>query len=166
MIECPKCQEYNSNNASFCVSCGATLKKKSAPPSEYRKRCNVCGKIFCYTNADLLSNEDNEKFAKGQVVGSVLAVLSGNAYLAAENSKQVARSRDRIVDYNRCPSCNSTNLSVLPDEEFEKMKQAQSAPAAGVISVADELKKFRELLDMGIISQAEFDKKKKQLLGV
>jgi len=33
-------------------------------------------------------------------------------------------------------------------------------------SNADELKKFKELLDSGIISQEEFDAKKKQLLGL
>ena len=33
-------------------------------------------------------------------------------------------------------------------------------------SYADELKKFKELLDAGIISQDEFDAKKKQLLGM
>ena len=31
---------------------------------------------------------------------------------------------------------------------------------------ADELKKFKELLDMGVITQEEFDAKKKQLLGL
>mgnify|MGYP003461922292 FL=1 len=34
------------------------------------------------------------------------------------------------------------------------------------ISAADELKKFKELLDMGAITQEEFDAKKKQLLGL
>lgn len=33
-------------------------------------------------------------------------------------------------------------------------------------SAADELKKFKELLDMGVISQEEFDAKKNQLLGL
>ena len=33
-------------------------------------------------------------------------------------------------------------------------------------SNADELKKYKELLDMGVISQEEFDAKKKQLLGL
>jgi len=33
-------------------------------------------------------------------------------------------------------------------------------------SAADELKKFKELLDSGVISQEEFDAKKKQLLGL
>ena len=35
-----------------------------------------------------------------------------------------------------------------------------------VFSSADELKKFKELLDSGIISQEEFDAKKKQLLNL
>ena len=34
------------------------------------------------------------------------------------------------------------------------------------VSPAEELKKMKELLDMGIISQEEFDAKKKQLLGL
>lgn len=34
------------------------------------------------------------------------------------------------------------------------------------ISSADEIKKFKELLDSGIISQEEFETKKKQLLGL
>ena len=37
--------------------------------------------------------------------------------------------------------------------------------SAGVSS-ADELKKYKELLDAGIITQVEFDAKKKQLLGL
>lgn len=34
------------------------------------------------------------------------------------------------------------------------------------IGAADELKKFKDLLDMGAITQEEFDAKKKQLLGL
>lgn len=33
-------------------------------------------------------------------------------------------------------------------------------------SNADELKKYKELLDSGIITQEEFEKKKQQLLGI
>ncbi len=50
--------------------------------------------------------------------------------------------------------------------------QRQEKPAAAVIrqempqSGADELKKYKELLDSGVISQEEFDAKKKQLLGL
>lgn len=37
---------------------------------------------------------------------------------------------------------------------------------ASELGVADELKKYKELLDSGVISQEEFDAKKKQLLGL
>lgn len=37
---------------------------------------------------------------------------------------------------------------------------------ASAVSSADELKKFKDLLDSGIITQEEFDAKKKQLLGL
>ena len=33
-------------------------------------------------------------------------------------------------------------------------------------SAAEQIKEFKELLDMGIISQEEFDAKKKELLGL
>jgi predicted Zn-dependent peptidase len=36
----------------------------------------------------------------------------------------------------------------------------------GTVDVAGEIKKFKELLDMGAISQEEFDKKKDQLLNL
>ena len=42
----------------------------------------------------------------------------------------------------------------------------QPRPQAGVVDAAEELKKFKELLDMGAITQEEYDAKKKQLLGL
>ena len=48
-------------------------------------------------------------------------------------------------------------------DEYKSGKHNQSAAAP---SPADELKKFKALLDMGVISQEEFDAKKKQILGL
>lgn len=50
-----------------------------------------------------------------------------------------------------------------------EIKTANSQPASVVVnekSPAEQIKEFKELLDMGIISQEEFDAKKKQLLGL
>ena len=47
-------------------------------------------------------------------------------------------------------------------DEYKKQKSGQ----AGAVSSADELKKFKDLLDSGVITQEEFDAKKKQLLGL
>ena len=50
-------------------------------------------------------------------------------------------------------------------ERVRFYKQQKNAPTAPAYSGADELKKFKELLDLGIITQEEFDKKKQQILG-
>ncbi len=51
------------------------------------------------------------------------------------------------------------HVALIPD------KNASAAgPAAPQVSSADELKGYKELLDMGAITQEEFDTKKKQLL--
>ena len=49
------------------------------------------------------------------------------------------------------------------------VEQMQSAPAQAApapVSAADEITKFKALLDAGAITQEEFDAKKKQLLGL
>lgn len=53
-------------------------------------------------------------------------------------------------------------------EKVASAKQQRSQPVAAPapVSAADEIKKFKELLDMGAITQEEFDAKKKQLLGL
>ena len=55
-------------------------------------------------------------------------------------------------------------------KQIEDIKTAKAAPQTTTVvqqtSAADEIKKFKELLDMGAITQEEFDAKKKQLLGL
>lgn len=49
--------------------------------------------------------------------------------------------------------------------KFQK-ESARNNADAGSISPADEIKKYKKLLDSGVITQEEFDAKKKQLLGL
>lgn len=49
-------------------------------------------------------------------------------------------------------------------DDLKKQKNTPTVVAA--TSTADELKKFKDLLDMGAITQEEFDAKKKELLGL
>jgi hypothetical protein len=50
---------------------------------------------------------------------------------------------------------------VVPDEFKPK-----SETATQTLSAADEIKKFKALLDSGAITQEEYDAKKKKLLGL
>lgn len=49
-----------------------------------------------------------------------------------------------------------------PEKEMKVV--ATIDPSSPVYSTADELKKYKELLDQGVITEAEFNRKKQQLL--
>ena len=52
-------------------------------------------------------------------------------------------------------------------KRVDEFKRSSGKPVIQqTASSADELKKFKELLDSGVITQEEFDAKKKQLLGL
>ena len=55
---------------------------------------------------------------------------------------------------------------LLVDRQKQTTTPTPSAAPVSSVSNADELKKYKELLDSGIITQEEFDAKKKQLLGL
>ena len=51
-------------------------------------------------------------------------------------------------------------------KQYKNAGSVATAQVSQQASAADELKKFKELLDIGVISQEEFAEKKKQLLGL
>lgn len=61
---------------------------------------------------------------------------------------------------------NITNAESINSLMIDKKKSAQIKSTGSDASHADALKKYKELLDSGVISQEEFDAKKKQLLGL
>lgn len=54
----------------------------------------------------------------------------------------------------------------IMDIQNASVERRSPEPDTAAASVADEIKKFKDLLDMGAITQEEFDAKKKQLLGL
>lgn len=71
-----------------------------------------------------------------------------------------------VTHFTHCPDCHSTDVIELTEEEFRQARLAANSPVSQAPSSADELKKYKDLLDSGVISQEEFDAKKKQLLGL
>ena len=80
----------------------------------------------------------------------------------------------------KCPQCARKGgvLRVHPDGKVELISQNEINNAAfnelkqkvsgsqSQVTGADEIKKYKELLDCGAITQEEFDAKKKQILGL
>ena len=78
---------------------------------------------------------------------------------------------DMINDENSIPIQPSMVAEAREIVKFIETRKAElkNTPQGTIVqqtSQADELKKFKELLDMGVISQEEFDAKKKQILGI
>lgn len=84
-----------------------------------------------------------------------------NYYNSFDKYKKIVMAIKRVC----CPNAQIVDDSKKLSEGGEQMV-SESANVNSGVGAADEIKKFKELLDQGIISQEEFDAKKKQLLGI
>ena len=66
-------------------------------------------------------------------------------------------------DFARLQQQSRPQFSPVQQPAIPQPQPQEALPAVDPIA---EIKKFKELLDMGIISQEEFAAKKKQLLGL
>ena len=121
-------------------------------------KCPACTKLGGFIKIDyvtgkavIIQNEDTEKRMKCNVCG----------HFYCYTYEDILRSAVRST----CPNCNSTDIREVQTDEWERRFEA-SVQTPAQTSPADELKKYKELLDCGVITQEEFNAKKKQLLGL
>ncbi len=103
-------------------------------------------------------------------VGAQLGYIQLETASSAMNNKASNFFNENSFTFDKSREGNITMRQVA-DYIQEKIKESKHSKTVGTTVVqqtssADELKKFKELLDMGIITQEEFDAKKKQLLGL
>ena len=104
----------------------------------------VCGKTYFGRSVDL-PMDSISAVGSSWFNGIKVSTSSGKvSFLHIENSKEIRELLCQLL--------------------IERQEKLQSDIPAK--SNADELKKYKELLDGGIITQEEFDAKKKQLLGL
>ena len=89
-------------------------------------------------------------------------VLGG---LEARNGIFDAASDENSVVFSADKNARAKEIRDYIEKIIRKQNSSQSPPPVPPVSVADELLKFKQLLDMGAISQSEFDAQKKKLLG-
>ncbi|ACO86069.1 SHOCT domain-containing protein [Clostridium botulinum] len=124
-----------------------------------------------YNGIDMVKASMNSQF--GQVV-FLTGINSKNRAvgidLGASQNRNAMNDTNRILFCSGMFSFGKTNkfANTVASEirkVFENYKTNSDEKEPGqTLSVADEIKKFKDLLDSGIISQEEFDTKKKQLL--
>lgn len=96
----------------------------------------------------------------GATVGAAAAMASmGSSHTVKVTWKDDDGSKESIIEFN---SRNGFQIFI------GKLGSLMNLPneATPALSSADEISKFKKLMDDGIISQEEFDAKKKQLLGL
>lgn len=163
----PECAKAWMNAHGFFPTTRDGFRKKQN--SDVKVKCNTCGHLYCYNVDDI---QKNRQLAKQAVADSVagLGQAIGGTYTGSKLAQMSAENKlNRIVDYSRCPKCNSSNVRVLTDAQWEAEKQNANKmpmPAESAPSALDEIKKLKELLDIGAVTQEEYDAKKKELLGI
>lgn len=168
------------------ISCKYPIKPLIVPLDDILYFCEV-GKEETYTTIEgggaTLSKKGTAKGAiigglvGGQVGAGVGAVLgSGTGQTAPiktsvhKNDTRRAKLFMKLNGENVCIdfTSNSANfehlLQIMPEKNVEWVQKHQTEKQEQA-STADELLKFKNLLDQGVITQEEFDKKKTQLLG-
>lgn len=136
------------------------IKEVTRKETEVKVRCNTCGHLFCYDSYDIKRNIDLAKKAKTSSVLAAANALVGTRYDMYEQSKSADSNLSQIKDFSRCPKCNSSDIEILSDEEWEEQKESPNKNTNKATSIAEEIKEYKELLDIGLITQEEFDAKK------
>jgi len=167
----------------------ADLIKTLDVPSSAQKNPMMCPrqlKIY-FDRVECIGGQGNVFFFKdytgiGLQAASLYCAFASVTFLNSVNSGQLPKNGTAMLsDRNRINFCSGTFSYAAANDfmkkafieiksAFEQYKQAPAEPVSTTIvnerSDADEILKFKGLLDSGIITQEEFEAKKKQLLGL
>ena len=100
----------------------------------------------------------------GLIMGHIQFIIAGTI---AKKQPLFASQKDRADDNTVMFSNKNLNAVAREIKEYiENYKSNANSNNANVQSAAAQVKELKELLDMGAISQEEFDKKKKELLNL
>lgn len=87
---------------------------------EYRRKCKVCGKIWCYTSDNLIKSGVNSFSASVSALGEFTSALGGSIFQQQYFAGRADRGEDKSINYEQCPNCRSKDTILLTDEEFEE----------------------------------------------
>ena len=117
---------------------------------EYKMKCNVCGKVFCYTDEDLKKNATNAGMGALSALGGLASALGGGTIFHTHHLQgQADRYTDKIVDYNQCPYCHSRDLSIFTGEIEKDAKTVKAININTSASTESLLKRVFIFLEDG-----------------
>lgn len=128
------------------------------------RNCKWCGKFYVYK---LIGG--NNKYCSKKC--EIEAEQSGKEVKAEKEASKAAKG-SFVASLTKNIEDTKKNINTIKSffgkgkqEEPTSNKPQVQTQSNSSSSVADELKKFKELLDAGVLTQEEFDRKKKELIG-
>ena len=151
MIICPSCKTENKIDSKFCIDCGSNLLENRAETNEIKVDSLVCPECS-------FENNPNSKFCIG----------CGTNLKEASNKENTEEKEVHITikdeNLNKGLEDEQENISLAESENSFDVEM-EDVPASEV-NILDEIKKAKELLDMGAISQEEYQKIKVKYLDL
>ena len=95
-----------------------------------------------------------------------LIVAAGLGFIPAEIAKKKGRTNYWLWWFYGWMLFIVALIHSLCMDDLNASESPPEKRKPAFIGTADELKKYKDLLDSGVITQEEFDAKKKQLLGL
>ena len=126
----------------------------------------IGGIIYLWLRSYELTITDKRIFGKvawGKRVDLPVDSISATASIGLLKGVSISTSSGRI---SFLLIKNVEDIYKIINDLIIERQNRKSEHMESKFSAADELKKYKELLDSGIITQEEFDAKKKQLLGL
>ena len=142
--------------------------KQQSNNPDYFHKCDDCGQDYCNNceNAGECPKCIDERLTKPIIKllkekSKKISVSDIAAFIKGDRD-EVKEHLEWLYEYGDIDFAGNGRYFILSEEKETPKK----ATAKKTESVADEIKKFKELLDAGAITQEEFDAKKKELLGL
>ena len=104
------------------------------------------------------------EITKGFVSGNIFFNIGDSGALGSH--KDSSSRAETTVEYSSGNHKKAIEFKEQVESFMRQFKKGGSIQTPQAVSQADELKKFKELLDQGVITEEEFNKKKKELLGL
>ena len=172
--QCSNCGEWNSNAVYSCTRCGERKTTRSAvtvikaEPGANEWKCYRCGRInqnYVGTCGCGMERQNNTKDVTAQNAGSkTSATQNANEWVCTNcgriNQNYVGTCGCGMTKQNN--NANTQTAEVSTADSQHTIDDTGNSP----FSTADEIKKYKQLLDMGAITQDEYDQKKAELLGL
>jgi len=153
-IKCPECGTMNLDSSKFCINCGHELKKKEKEvivdePEFSPVVCPECGK----------ENAESSKFC----IGCGKNLKDDPVEAPKEDATQINPKTEAIPseDPGLTEAAEETGTIEEPDLSPEEDISVEEAEEENFF---EELKQAKELLDMGAITEEEYEKIKNSYL--